>query len=59
MEMEKGGKVTNKFSKKSLHNVTFLSSKPFGTQILQTVLTGLDLIFADILNPLPNTPKAI
>lgn len=37
VEIEKQKNVTNKFSKKSLHNVTSPSSKPCGTQFLHTV----------------------
>lgn len=53
MEIEKGEKVTNKFSKKSLYNVTSLPQSHLEHRSYKLSSEGLGLIFYSILNPLP------
>lgn len=53
MEIEKGEKVTNKFSEKSLYNVTSLPQSHLGHRVYKLTWEELGLIFDDILNPLP------
>lgn len=58
MEIEKWKKVSNKSSKKSLHNVTSPPPKPSGAEFLHIVQSrAWNKLFYDILNLLPITLK--